>query len=302
MRLAPVLVSVKGVFSAYFVAQLVGKAEDEQIGILVIYIVAAFFFSGLSFRGAVAAATAIVASFSVTVLSLGLTDALTLKCFALLLVTALMGTIVYRDVERSHRRSFLEGALISELVRRDGLTGLMNRRALDDYLRRVWFQAQRDRRTLTVLMIDIDLFKAYNDSNGHQAGDIALRCVARLLREFTRRPLDIAARYGGEEFALVFYDMPLQPSQDTAERASGERWHGLKSSSKVTRRFRGVTISIGGCVVEPTVGRTPDGALQFADQALYTAKRTGRNCVVFGDTEEYSRIETGSFRVPGTAA
>jgi diguanylate cyclase (GGDEF)-like protein len=301
MRIAPVLVTTKGVFAAYFVAQLVGKAEDEQIGILVIYIVAAFFFSGLSFRSAVAAAVAIVASFSATVLSFGLASALELKCFALLLVTASMGTIVYQDVERSHRRGFLESALISELVRRDGLTGLMNRRALDDYLRRVWMQAQRDRRTLTVLMIDIDHFKAYNDSNGHQAGDTALRCVARLIREFTRRPLDIAARYGGEEFVVVLYDMPFHHSQDTAERLrqAVARSEVLKhGDSKVP----GVTISIGGGVVEPSVGRSPDGALQFADQALYTAKATGRNCVVFGDSEEYRRIETGSFRVPSNAA
>jgi diguanylate cyclase (GGDEF)-like protein len=301
MRVGPVLVTAKGAIAAYFIAQLIGKGYDEELGMLAVYVVAAFFFSGLLFRAAVTAAAAIVVSYAATALSLGLASALELKGFVLLLVTAVMATIVYRDVERSHRRSFLEGALISELVTRDGLTGLMNRRALDEQLPRLWFQAQRDRRALTLLMIDIDHFKSYNDSHGHQAGDVALRSVARLVREFTRRPLDFAARFGGEEFVVVFYDMTVQQSRETAERLR------YAVQRAVTLKYResevpGVTVSIGGGVVEPTVGRTLEGALQFADQALYRAKSSGRNCVVFAGSAEYQGIRTGLFKVPHNAA
>jgi diguanylate cyclase (GGDEF)-like protein len=301
MRLAPVLVTAKGAIAAYFIAQLIGKGYDEELGMLAIYVVAAFFFAGLLFRAAVTAAAAIVVSYAATALSFGLTSTLELKGFILLLVTTVMGTIVYRDVERSHRRSFLEGALIAELVTRDGLTGLMNRRALDEQLPRLWFQAQRDRRALTVLMIDIDHFKSYNDSHGHQAGDTALRSVARIIREFTRRPLDIAARYGGEEFVVVFYDMTVQQSQETAERL---RYAVQRAVSLKYRQSEvpGVTISIGGGVVEPTVGRTLEGALQFADQALYRAKNAGRNCVVFAGSAEYQGVMTGLFKTPHSAA
>ncbi len=286
MRLAPALVTVKGAFAAYFIAPLIGKAYDEEVGILAIYVVAAFFFSGLLFRPALFAAAAIVISWAVTVISLGLLSTLALKCFALLFVTAVMGALVYGDVERSYRRGFLESAIIHELVTRDGLTGLLNRRALDEQLLRVWLQAQRDRRTLAVLMIDIDHFKAYNDSHGHQAGDLVLRSVAGLLKDFTRRPLDIAARYGGEEFAVIVYDLPPCDLRDTAER--------LRKS--VEHAALGVTISIGAGSVTPSVGRTLEGALQFADEALYRAKDAGRNCIVVSEPEEHADVMTGMFR------
>jgi diguanylate cyclase (GGDEF)-like protein len=133
-------------------------------------------------------------------------------------------------------------------------------------------------------MIDIDDFKNYNDSHGHQAGDAALRSVAQVLRDFARRPLDIAARYGGEEFSVVLYDMPRPHVQDVAERIRQAVQNAVPKFGEVA--VSAVTVSIGVGMVEPTVGRTPQGALQFADEALYEAKRAGRNCVVINGGDD----------------
>jgi diguanylate cyclase (GGDEF)-like protein len=290
-----VLVPLWGAAVAFFIAPLIGNGHDEELANLTVYVIAAFFFSGLMFRTALCAALAIVAAFGATALALGPISTIYVKSLLVLGITAAMSATVYYDVERSARRNFLEDALIAEMVERDGLTGLMNRRALDGYLLRVWQQAQRDHRTLAVLMIDIDHFKAYNDSYGHQAGDAALCAVARLLKTFTRRPLDFAARYGGEEFVVFLYDMQQSYVQDVAERIRQSVEH-LVVPDSVPGNVPGVTVSVGAGVVEPMLGRTPQGALQFADETLYEAKRAGRNCVIFRGVEDYHKIKTGPFR------
>jgi diguanylate cyclase (GGDEF)-like protein len=290
-----VLVPLKGALVAFFIAPLIGSGHDEELATLTVYVIAAFFFSGMMFRTAAVSALAIVASFAATSIALGIVTDVFLKSMLVLTVTAAMGASAYLDVERSARRSFLEDALIADMVERDGLTGLMNRRALDAYLLRVWQQAQRDHRTLAVLMIDIDHFKAYNDTYGHQAGDAALRTVAQLLMTFTRRPLDIAARYGGEEFIVVLYDMQAAYVQDVAERIRySVECMAVPKTAPVN--VPGVTVSVGAGVVEPVIGRTPQGAVQFADEALYEAKRSGRNCVHFSSLEDYRKVSTGPFR------
>ncbi len=290
-----VLVPLKYALVALVAAPLIGIGHDEELGLLTLYVIAAFFFSGLMFRTALASATAIIVCFAATSIAMGLVTPVFLKSLLVLAVTWAMGAIVYCDIERSARRSFLEDALIAEMVERDGLTGLMNRRALDGYLQRVWQQAQRDGRTLAMLMIDIDHFKQYNDTYGHQAGDAALRAVALLLKSFTRRPLDIAARYGGEEFVLVLYDMAYSHLQELAERIR-QLAEGVAVSDAGSIQVPGVTVSIGAGVVEPSDQRSPQGALQFVDEALYKAKKAGRNRVVCDGIEEYRKAKTGPFR------
>jgi diguanylate cyclase (GGDEF)-like protein len=254
LPVARILVPLKYALVAFLVAPLIGRGHDEELALLAVYVIGAFFFSGLMFRTALVTAIATIGCFGVTVI-----------------------------------------AFIAEMVERDGLTGLMNRRALDGYLRRVWQQAQRDGRMLAVLMIDIDHFKQYNDTYGHQAGDAALRSVAQLLKSVTRRPLDIAARYGGEEFVVVLYDMQHGHLQELAEgvRQSAEV---MAVSDTESLQAPSVTVSIGAGMVEPTAGRTPQGALQFVDEALYEAKKAGRNRVVYSGLDEYRRVKTGPFR------
>ena len=108
--------------------------------------------------------------------------------------------------EKTSRLRFLEACLLSEMVARDGLTGIQNRRMFDQHIARVWQQAVREEERIAVLLADIDCFKDYNDRYGRQAGDECLRAVAVSLSQCARRPLDFVARYGGEEFAIVLYE------------------------------------------------------------------------------------------------
>src|SRR5262249_27210196 len=128
-----------------------------------------------------------------------------------------IGGIAFRNQGIRFRRSFLERGLIREMASRDGLTGLRNRRAFDEHLERAWQQALRDRRRLAILLIDLDLFKSFNDRYGHQAGDEALLRIARVVGGFAQRPLDLAARYGGEELALILFDVSREHASKIAE-------------------------------------------------------------------------------------
>jgi diguanylate cyclase (GGDEF)-like protein len=303
MAVARVLVPVLAASIAVFVAQGMASGLGQLIGILTINVIAVFFFAGLLFRAALLATAAILTAFTVAGLHYGGAATLTAG-LPMLLIIATIGIVSYRDIERSYRRNFLESALMAELVARDELSGLMNRRAFDEHMLRLWHHAQRDRRSLAVLMIDIDHFKAYNDARGHQAGDGALRGVAQLLKGIARRPLDLAARYGGDEFVAVLYDLSREHIADFAEQvrravqeavlrpASGGEADGRDEAAGAG----GVTVSIGVGVVMPVMGRTFQGAVQLADEALYEAKQAGRNRVVLKAAEDYYRLDTGSFR------
>ncbi|MFI4868333.1 MAG: diguanylate cyclase domain-containing protein [Steroidobacterales bacterium] len=297
MPVARILVPVFGVLIAVFIAQSVAGGREEELAGLAVNVIAVFFFVGLLFRAALVAAAAILIAFMAAAVSFGLPFALAMKSMTVLIVTAVTGAIIYRDTEQSHRGNFLETAIIAELVTRDGLTGLTNRRAFDEHLLRVWQQGQRDRRTVALLMVDIDHFKAYNDVYGHQAGDAALRSVAQLLRGFARRPLDLAARYGGEEFVLILYDLPLPQVRGIADRArQAVQGTVLREGAPIGQRA--VTVSIGVGVMVPGTGRSPQGAIQLADEALYLAKQAGRNCISVKGAEEYRGLNTGTFRGP----
>jgi diguanylate cyclase (GGDEF)-like protein len=286
MPVARTLLPLTLSLAAVFVAQSVSVGREEELAVLAVDVIGLFVFSGLLLRAALFSAASTLLAFAAAAVAFGMAEALALKSLAVLLVTSAMGGILYYDIEKSQRRSFIEAALIAELVARDWLSGLTNRRGFDEHLLRVWQQALRDRRSLAVLMVDVDHFKAYNDTHGHQAGDAALRRVAQLLKEFARRPLDLAARYGGEEFALIIYDLPPAHVQDLAERMRAE-----------VAGADDVTVSVGVGIVTPHVVRIADEAVQLADEALYEAKRAGRDRVVVRAMEEYRALNTGSFRI-----
>jgi diguanylate cyclase (GGDEF)-like protein len=151
----------------------------------------------------------------------------------------------------------------------DGLTDVFNRRHFDDTLALEWRRATRNGLPLSLLLVDIDYFKTYNDTNGHPAGDEVLRRVADLLREAVQRAADVVARYGGEEFAVLLPETDAGHAQRVAEsiRASVEQ-HGV------------VTVSIGAATATPSRDRPPQDLVKHADDALYRAKREGRNRVI----------------------
>ncbi len=164
---------------------------------------------------------------------------------------------------------------------RDPLTGLANRRRLVEFLEGEWQRNLRFGRPLSLLIIDVDHFKAYNDRLGHRAGDECLRSVAGVIAAHACRPGDLVARYGGEEFVVVLSETPAEHARALAERmrAAIEELalaHPVAASGWVT-------ISIGVASTVPSVGGSWQYLLEEADRALYAAKRAGRNRVWMGD-------------------
>jgi diguanylate cyclase (GGDEF)-like protein len=202
--------------------------------------------------------------------------------------------IAARHLDMWARKSFLEGRVIAELAQHDALTGAKNRRVFDDHIAGLWPRAIQERRAIAILLIDIDHFKAYNDSYGHQAGDQALRRVVQAIQRFVRRPLDLLARYGGEEFAAILYDVDGSEAKQIADRIR-RAVRELAIEHRGSQTSAGVTISVGVAMIQPTPRRNPRGALQLADQALYEAKANGRNRVEFMDDAEYRMLVTGVF-------
>ena len=166
--------------------------------------------------------------------------------------------------------------MLSELAATDALTGLANRRTLDERLRLEWDRAQRSTEPLTVLMIDVDHFKAFNDRHGHQGGDDALRTVAQVIDSNIRRPADLAARYGGEEFAVVLPHTDAKGAWVIAEHIR----EGVQHLPRVGGDAQPITVSIGMSTWHKRSRMTLEGLLLKADQALYEAKNRGRNRIV----------------------
>ncbi len=160
----------------------------------------------------------------------------------------------------------------------DALTGISNRRRLDEVLSHEWRWAQRTGRPLAFMLADLDHFKELNDAHGHLRGDECLRLVAQALADGLMRPPDLVARYGGEEFALVLPDLNLVEAQSYAEslRARVEALRLAHGSSPVSPY---VTLSIGVATLLPDRRREPAELVALADAALYTAKKAGRNRV-----------------------
>jgi diguanylate cyclase (GGDEF)-like protein len=160
----------------------------------------------------------------------------------------------------------------------DGLTGLFNRRHFDEALAIEWRRAARSRSTLSLLMLDIDFFKSFNDTAGHQAGDECLRRVAETLLACVQRAGDLVARYGGEEFAVLLPETDAGHALQIANRVR-ERIEALELEHPASPLGH-VTISVGvASVIPPRDGSGPGDFVRVADAALYDAKRQGRNRV-----------------------
>jgi diguanylate cyclase (GGDEF)-like protein len=189
----------------------------------------------------------------------------------------------------------LETRLLNELAERDGMTGLYNRRIFDQYIARLWRQSRRERTGIAFIFVDIDFFKVYNDLYGHQAGDDCLKRVAKCIARGAKRPFDFAARYGGEEFVLVLYGPPDEYAQGVPEQIRRDVLE-LAIPHAGSQAAKHVTVSVGLSLASAETSRSLAGAIQTADEALYQAKREGRNRVVFKDSDT-DGVETGNFRV-----
>jgi diguanylate cyclase (GGDEF)-like protein len=175
-----------------------------------------------------------------------------------------------------HRRQVAESKL-QHLARTDALTGLSNRGTFDDTLQKEWQQANRTGRPLSLLFVDIDQFKAYNDYYGHQAGDEVLRAVAQCVALCARRPADHVARYGGEEFVVTLPDTDASGAMNIAETIR----HAVFDLhiEHVQTPYGCVTASIGVVTSQGRAVHDRAVLVKMADSALYEAKSTGRNRV-----------------------
>lgn len=169
---------------------------------------------------------------------------------------------------------------LATLAITDGLTGLANRRQFDDRLASEWARARREDTPLSLLLIDVDHFKKFNDQYGHQAGDGCLRSLAQILADQARRPADLAARYGGEEFALLLPNTDAEGCAEVGERLR-EAVRDLGMLHVLNTPSRVVTVSIGGATNLPAQGTAdPLAMVAAADRALYSAKGNGRDRLV----------------------
>jgi diguanylate cyclase (GGDEF)-like protein len=260
---------------------------------LLLTVIFNYFMGGLGFYRGLAANTFVTLAYLVggTALQLPGRD-FGFDAISIVAANLFCASVVYMH-EKTSRMHFLEAGLLREMVARDGLTGIQNRRMFDHHIQRIWQQAMRESERVAMLLVDVDCFKDYNDRYGHQAGDECLRAVAVSLSQCARRPLDFVARYGGEEFAIVLYQASAEYVAEVLTRIQRSIAE-LNIPHEASRVASRLTVSIGVANVVPVANRTADGLIQLADEALYTAKEEGRNRVVVMD-EEYHALRTGRF-------
>jgi diguanylate cyclase (GGDEF)-like protein len=177
---------------------------------------------------------------------------------------------------------FLSIALIRQnaadhvMAQTDPLTRLANRRKLDEMLYQEWDRCRRLHSPLSIIMADMDLFKKYNDTFGHKAGDLLLCRIANLLEDHTKRTGDLAVRYGGEEFVLLLPNMDAASAYALAEKIRNTLSEMAKDGV-IRQPGHRITISLGVATAIPEEGKNPEDLVLEADKAMYEAKRAGRN-------------------------
>ena len=188
---------------------------------------------------------------------------------------------VFSALEESKSKLAEANLALQKLSSLDGLTGIANRRSFDEILQKEWNRAMRNKKSIGLIMLDIDFFKLYNDHYGHQGGDDCLKKVANVIQTALHRETDFLARYGGEEFSAILPDTDLAGSVKVAEemRLSISDLRLEHAKSKISDS---VSVSLGVSAMLPLPGTDPEVLIVAADQALYRANEGGRDMVKSG--------------------
>ena len=181
--------------------------------------------------------------------------------------------------EKAQKYLELANQKLQRLVSLDGLTEISNRRHFDECLLNEWSRLGRDKQPLSLIMIDIDYFKAYNDAYGHLVGDRTLKTIAQTIALIVKRPGDVVARYGGEEFAVILPNTDVQGAKQVANKIA-RQVSQLAIPHKSSKLGGQITLSIGISSMVVSRDKSPEFLLSEADEALYLAKNQGRNCLV----------------------
>lgn len=183
------------------------------------------------------------------------------------------------DNEKLAQELSISNEKLHKLADIDGLTQIYNRRSLDRFMNAEWNRHYRNQKPLSFLFIDIDYFKQYNDTYGHEAGDNCLIEISRILQKNAQRASDIAARFGGEEFAIIFPETTEKEAVQIAKKIISDL-NELSIPHSGSSICQHVTMSIGVSTLIPQQPNNCEWILTSADKALYEAKKCGRNCVV----------------------
>ena len=294
LPVANAVLPARSAVAAAFVTGAAASGRMEMLVFLPLMIVGPVFFFGLGWRMALVSGIATCLSFGASAAAFGLASPVALRTATLLLVVMSGCIYVARHHDAVDRAKYRESRRIADLAWQDALTGLRNRRVFDEALATLWQQAIEARRSLAIMLIDVDHFKEFNDRYGHQAGDHELCRVASCLERLVERKDDVLARYGGEEFAVILYDVDADVAAALAE-AMRDAVEAADDTGRATSGPPAVTISIGVACIDPSSDRQPRGAVQLADQALYEAKESGRNRVALRDRSAHCALETGMF-------
>jgi diguanylate cyclase (GGDEF)-like protein len=167
---------------------------------------------------------------------------------------------------------------LHSLALKDGLTNIANRRCFDQYLEQEWQRQSRSKAALSLILCDVDRFKAYNDIYGHQMGDDCLRQVAAAISRILKRPADLVARYGGEEFGLILPNTEINGAMHIAEEIRSQ----VKALAISHPNSQYITLSLGVACIIPNYKSSPATLIAAADRALYQAKEQGRDRAIAG--------------------
>lgn len=182
---------------------------------------------------------------------------------------------LYQQLEQANQE-------LKRLATQDGLTQVANRRYFDEYLAQEWQRAQREKDPISLILCDVDYFKRYNDTYGHQEGDQCLQQVATVMSQLIKRSTDLVARYGGEEFAIILPNTPPEGAMQLAEHLRTQI-HKLQIPHISSSVSYYITLSLGVATIIPSQEMSVSSLIQAADVALYSAKQRGRNLVQQSD-------------------